>query len=1210
MFLHVSSWAPHVCRQLLAAIRGQQTAPVPITLAAGLLLALLTGAASADDPFAAAVRPTEPLTPEEEEKSFHLPPGFRMRLFAAEPEIQKPMNLAFDGRGRLWVSGSTEYPYAAPADRPAKDSIRILEDTDKDGRVDKVTVFADGLNIPIGLYPYRDGVIAFTIPNIVHLRDTDGDGRADKEEVLYGPFGVDRDTHGMNNAFRRGLDGWIYACHGWANVSSVAGRDGRRIEMQGGNTYRFRPDGSAIEHFTWGQVNPFGMTLDQFGDLFTADCHTRPIMLLLRGGYYDSFGKPHNGLGYVPPVMEHTHGSTAIAGTTYCTGMHFPAEFRGNMFTGNVMTSRVNRDSIRHVGSTVQATQEPDFVVSDDPWFRPVDLQFGPEGALYIADFYNKIIGHVEVPLNHPGRDRHRARIWRITYVGTPDSPGRFDPAPDLTRASAKELAAALGHPNLSVRQRAADQLVDRIGQEGQDEVRGQFQSESAEARAHTLWTLYRLECLTSTELAAALEDPDRLVRAHAYRVLAESPANEAARRAAVAGLADSDGLVRRKAADAVGRQPHVANIDPLLGLLRSTPPEDFHLIHQVKLALLATIRPAGILTEWRQGEPAQADRETLAGIALALPNEEAGVYLLDHLRTRPAGGGPFGEYLKHAAKHLPTVADVERLVEIIQAQSIADLDQQLSLLESLRSGLAQRGLEEPENLRRWSAGLAEQLLDSALAEAPSWLPLAEADSSPANRGAWKLEKRRRADGGEGEWFLSTLPFGERYTGILRSRVFTVPTSLSFFLCGHQGPPEEPARDGNLVRLRLVGSDGGEDRIVALALAPRNDVAQRIDWDLAEHAGKPGYLEVVDGLALPSYAWLAVAGFEPAVVAPTRLDPDVIARRVAAAADIARRMQLTAHRERLGTLLRNECLDAGARSACAKAMDSFSPEPAASALAELLAEPALAPKVREMIAAHWTDAEPGSDPSDPDPSTLLAAVIRALPQRMQAKLALILAGSREGAELLLAQVAAGAASPRLLQDETLRAKLLAAKPANLEWRLDELTDSLPPLAAETQHLLDSRRANYAKANPLPSAERGREQFIKHCSACHQVGGKGAVVGPQLDGIGTRGLDRVMEDVLDPNRNVDPAFFTTTYALSDGRVMSGLFRRAEGPNTILVDGTGKELAFPTELVEEERRSRTSLMPANVASTLAETELFDLVAFLLAANRAATPEGHGK
>lgn len=207
---------------------------LPVWLAAVVVVACAARALSAD-PFAEGVRPTNALTPTQQEKSFHLPPGFRIQLFASEPDIQKPMNLAFDARGRLWMSGSTEYPYAAPLDKAGRDSIRVLEDTDGDGRADKVTTFADGLNVPIGLYPYRHGVIAFSIPNIYYFEDTDGDDKADQRHPLFGPLDYTRDLHGMSNAFRRGFDGWIYACHGWANQDTVAGKDGHTVTMHGGN---------------------------------------------------------------------------------------------------------------------------------------------------------------------------------------------------------------------------------------------------------------------------------------------------------------------------------------------------------------------------------------------------------------------------------------------------------------------------------------------------------------------------------------------------------------------------------------------------------------------------------------------------------------------------------------------------------------------------------------------------------------------------------------------------------------------------------------------------------------------------------------------------------------------------------------------------------------------------------------------------------------
>ncbi len=224
----------------------------------------------------------------------------------------------------------------------------------------------------------------------------------------------------MISSLRLGPDGWIYATHGFNNTSVVRARDGSTLEMHSGNVFRFRPDGSRVEIWSRGQVNPFGLAFDRRGNLYSADCHSAPVYQLLHGAWYPSFGKPHDGLGYGPIMIEHTHGSTGIAGIVYLDrGVWGPA-FDDHLLIGNPVTSRVHLDRVHFNGTTPRAEEKPDFLTSNDPWFRPVDLTLGPDGALYIADFYNRIIGHYEVPLDHPGRDRERGRIWRVTPVTPP----------------------------------------------------------------------------------------------------------------------------------------------------------------------------------------------------------------------------------------------------------------------------------------------------------------------------------------------------------------------------------------------------------------------------------------------------------------------------------------------------------------------------------------------------------------------------------------------------------------------------------------------------------------------------------------------------------------------------------------------------------------------------------------------------------------------
>src|SRR5262245_5743838 len=440
------------------------------------------------------VAPTDAKSPEEERQTFKLPPGFTAQLVAADPDIMKPMQIAFDARGRLWVPTSQEYPFPAVG-RPGKDRLYVLSDFGPDGKAGKVSVFADHLNIPIGILPLADGSVLVSSIDpgaegaeqpagcwIWKLTDTDGDGKADLRKRLFGPFGV-RDTHGMVNSFTLLPDGWVYACHGYLNDSKVKGRDGHEVHMSSGNTFRFRPDGSRIEVFTRGQVNPFGIAVDPWFNLYTADCHSKPITQLIPGAVYQSFGKPHDGLGFAPHVNRHDHGSTALCGLTWYDADHFPKEYRGCMFLGNVVTNRINADRIEWRGSTPEAKELPDFLVSKDPWFRPTDIKLGPDGALYVADFYNKIIGHYEVDLKHPQRDKDRGRVWRIVWKGDGAPPAKMAFA-DLTTAKMAELVDLMFHANQTVRFLAGHQLRQR-GVESKQPPGESTKPDREKAKAH-----------------------------------------------------------------------------------------------------------------------------------------------------------------------------------------------------------------------------------------------------------------------------------------------------------------------------------------------------------------------------------------------------------------------------------------------------------------------------------------------------------------------------------------------------------------------------------------------------------------------------------------------------------------------------------------------------------------------------------------------------
>ncbi|HEX8523627.1 MAG TPA: PVC-type heme-binding CxxCH protein [Tepidisphaeraceae bacterium] len=1164
-------------------------------LAFGRLCPPATGAAnSKSDPFAENVRTADPQSPEQERARFHLPPGFEIQLVASEPDVHKPMNLAFDARGRLWVSSSLEYPFAATGDK-ARDAIKILEDFDETGRARKVTTFAEGLNIPIGLYPYGDGVIAYAIAKISYYRDTDGDGKCDQVEPLIGDFGFDKDTHGMASNFRRGFDGWIYGCHGFNNVSTVgplaqvsspttnpisprpttARSVPQQITMKSGNTYRFRPDGSSIQHFTTGQTNPFGFAFDNEGNAYTSDSHSKPIYQLIRGGYYEGIWCEHDGLGFAPPMMQHLHGSTAISSVCIYESDQFPEEFQHNGYVGNVITSRINRDRITHNGSSPVAHEQKDLVSTDDPWFRPNFIQLGPDGAMYIADFYNRIIGHYEVPLDHPGRDRERGRIWRLIYKGADHSrPG------DLTKATADELIAKLASPNLALRSLATDQLSDRIGTSAIEPLKNLLASTSprpAVQRVHAMWVLFRLSALDLPTVSSAAHDDDALVRTHAMRMLAETGNwTDAHRALVIAALRDADPLVTRCAADALGQHPAAQNVRPLLDLLHRAPPADTHLAYTTRVAIKSQLSATGGYASIEQEKLDARDVDDLAYISLAVSTRESGRFVAKHLELFAKDRTLLTQCAKHVA-HLAQGEGLDPLVNLLRDKFKDDLDLQLDLCDSIRQGILERGTEPSLVTRAWAEEIARAILSSR-EDKSGWTATA-LDGSPVISSGWRYEPRRCTDGIGPVPFLSSLPMGEQQTGILRSSSFAVPSKLSFFLAGHNGYPNTTPPTKNLVRLRDVDTE----KILAEAPVPRNDTAHLIAWDLHDYVARKAQLEIVDADTGNAYAWIAFARLEPAVV---KMPP--VQQRLVKAAQIAAALKLDALKDQLHSAFTAGGNDLETRLAIGSALLSLGSEAALPQIAQTLQDASVPVDFRETVAAAL-----GSSRSHAAQNTLIDA-FKTAPQRLQSALAKSLSASAGGAERLMSAIKDGQAPAGVLLEPGVRDQLAAANVANLDQRIGELTRGLPAPKMKLTKLIAQRIKSIDPAKA--SVQAGEQLFTKNCVVCHQIGGRGAIVGPQLDGVGKRGPDRLVEDILDPNRNVDPSFHYSIVTLKNGNVVTGLQRKDDGNTLTFFDGNGTEITVAKDQIKKRVETNTSLMPWNFGEVLSEADLNNLIAYL--------------
>lgn len=652
------------------------------------------------------IRTTDFQTPEQEMAGFHLPPGFEINLYASEPDITKPINMEFDDRGRLWVTHSIEYPNEA-ATGSGQDKITILEDTNGDGKADKFTDFASDLNIPIGIMPVPGGAIAYSIPNIYFFADKNGDDKYDEKTVLVGPFDH-VDTHGMINNFLRGLDGWIHSSHGFRNSSKVAGADGDSISMTSGNTFRFRMDGSRVEQTTFGRVNPFGFAVDDLGYLYSADCHTMPIYQVISQGDYPHFGKKAPGLGFGPQMMNYQIGSTALSGLDYYNGDAFPEEYRNSFYSGDVVACRVSRNTISYDGSTPVATLQKDFLVSEDPWFRPVDVKIGPDGALYIADFYNRIIGHYEVPLNHPGRDRKSGRIWRITYKGETTVPV------DWSKASMEELLEGLGASTFAQRMLASNRLVDYQQRQAVEPVKSLLKSRGASSKqkVHALWVLKRLDALSPNELKAATDASDQEVRVHAFRILTEYPSlNDDQRALAFAGLQHSDPHTQRAAADVLVRHQHASSVEPILMAALKVPAADTHLKYTLMIALRDHFKKPAILSAVVAQKWTAAEIPLLLDAMTDVPSAMASGFIYDNIKTYEAPHDRMVVYLQHVGRFIPE-GQLTSAIDFIREKFKSDAVGQYTLYNTIQTGIGQRGgAANSKQMTDWATSFAGDFL-------------------------------------------------------------------------------------------------------------------------------------------------------------------------------------------------------------------------------------------------------------------------------------------------------------------------------------------------------------------------------------------------------------------------------------------------------------------------------------------------------------------
>ena len=490
--------------------------------------------------------------------TFDLDEGLEVNLFAQNPHLAKPIQMNFDAKGRLWVASSEVYPQIFPG-QLATDKVIILEDTNNDGQADKSTVFADNLLIPTGIEPGDGGVYVGQSTELLHLKDTDGDDVADNSRVVMSGFGTE-DTHHILHTLRWGFDGRLYFNQS-IYIRTHMETPHAVLRLESGGVWRLRPETLKAEIFLRGFCNPWGHHYDQFGQSFVTDgAGGQGLSYGVPGAMYFTYARAPRLLDSVSPGRY-----PKFCGLELVRSSHFPDDWQGDAITCDFRAHRIVRFKISDKGSSYVTQEMPDVLRSGSVHFRPIDVKFGPDGALYIADWSNPIIQHGEVDFRDKRRDHVHGRIWRVAFKGRP-----LVKKADLSQLDNGALLAKLTSPNGFEREKARRVLKERgTGSVLSDLDQWAAKQTGEKVQLEALWVYQGLDVVNIPLLDSLLEAKDGRVRTAAVQVLDEWADRIAdAEALLVKRIADEHPRPRLAALRAITRKPTEKSVSAALSVL------------------------------------------------------------------------------------------------------------------------------------------------------------------------------------------------------------------------------------------------------------------------------------------------------------------------------------------------------------------------------------------------------------------------------------------------------------------------------------------------------------------------------------------------------------------------------------------------------------------------------------------------------------------
>ena len=1220
---------------------------IRLPFVAVLTAALVVGPAAAqevadEEPNRGGTARHEALDPAYALEHLHPAEGYEVSLFASEQDfpIGNPVSMTFDSRGRLWVATMPSYPQRLPGEEP-DDKIVILEDRDGDGRADHHTVFARGLHLPTGFELGDGGVYVAQQPNLMFIEDTDGDDVADRYEVILHGFGTE-DSHHSISAFTWGPGGALYFQEGTFHHSQVETPYGP-VRLVDAGVFRYKPNRFQLEVFvSYPFANPWGHIFDRWGQNFIADA----------SGGANYFGAPITGNAPYPMKRRRMKVFTQVvrptSGCEIVSSRHFPDEAQGNFLVNNTIGFQgIKQHRVIEEDSGFTSEEVEPLLYSTDINFRPVDLQFAPDGSLYLVDWFNPLIGHMQYSLRDERRDHDHGRVWRVRRTGSP----LLNP-PEIARASTPALIRLLEsyedrtryRVRRELRERPKDQVLAALRDwlEALDvrEIRqSRFQAEQETSededgraaaaafehhRLEGLWTYQSLNVVEPDLLARMLRSPEPRARAAATRV-ARFWRRE---------LDDPLAILATQVEDAFPR----ARLEALLGLsyLESEP--------AALAALGALDRPTDYYLDYTLGEtidtlepwwqPALApDREP--PLVDELP-AAAGEYLLSRLSTRD---------LEQLAPHPLTDRALLRRAEASverQRQAIANLaagrattnaenatthiaDAATALLVEELGRLDRADSPEPETIDRIVLHLLEQTA-AALGTAQAALRELAADGAGHEVRSGAMAALMTAAGDTSpENVLPRRPGPNQLIDWLRAigalpaalRVDAYPSVSSLF-DDRRGQDRQRVLEAAVRTLAGIVRDAGRsfERLEGLATDPMIGLAA---------------LEGLGQLTAEAPdAWPADGGEEalaaPIVKALESADPrDLTSPRFRRIHDlglrVADRLIERTGGERGGDL-REELVNLGAAIVTLRPvphqmlfdLEEFTVRaggPVEITFENIDVMPhnvvVTRPGALEEV-GRAADAE-----AERNPATAVASGYVPKTPLVLFKTGMVQPGGTEVLSFTAPR------SPGLypfvctfpghwiLMKGTMRVVERLDGTAVTRYAAPRLAPDVPQRAFVADWSYDMLETDVGELMAaLPAGEeqldRGRRLFIETgCDTCHQLGGAGGEIGPALDDIGIRltALD-TLRHILEPSDEVAEDYRTWLVETRDGRFYSGLLASADDSAVRIrsnpLDPNHVE-TIPREEIESLDESSLSTMPSGLLSTLQPSEVQDLIRYVL-------------